>query len=42
MEELMLFNPEIVRKPVVQNPKSITWPLPKEGNTPKITEKQIN
>ena len=31
------FNPEIVKKPVDQNPKSTTSPLPKDGRIPKIT-----
>ena len=37
------FKPEIVRNPVVQKPKSVTSPLPKDGRIPKITEnKYIN
>ena len=34
---IIAFNPEIVKNPVVQNPKSTTSPLPKDGNIPKIT-----
>ena len=36
----MAFNPDAVKKPVDQNPRSITSPLPKDGNTPKITAKR--
>ena len=37
------FKPEVVRNPVVQKPKSVTSPLPKDGRIPKITEnKYIN
>ena len=39
----MAFNPDNVKKPVDQKPRSTTSPLPKEGNTPKITaNKYIN
>ena len=30
----------MVKKPVDQNPRSITSPLPKEGNIPRIREKR--
>jgi hypothetical protein len=40
---IIAFHPEIDRNPVVQNPRSTTSPLPKEGNIPKITaNKYIN
>ena len=39
----MAFNPDNVKKPVDQKPRSTTSPLPNEGNTPKITaNKYIN
>ena len=37
---MIAFNPDAVKKPVDQNPRSITSPLPKDGNTPKITAKR--
>ena len=36
----MAFIPDIVKKPVDQNPRSTTSPLPNEGNIPKITAKR--
>ena len=39
----MAYNPDNVKKPVDQKPKSTTSPLPNEGNIPKITaNKYIN
>ena len=35
---IIAFNPDIVKKPVDQYPKSTTSPLPNDGSTPKITE----
>ena len=35
--KIIALSPEIVKRPVVQKPMSITSPLPKEGSTPKIT-----
>ena len=32
------FKPDIVKKPVVQKPRSVTSPLPKDGRMPRITE----
>ena len=41
MVRIIALSPEIVKRPVVQKPIStITSPLPKEGNTPKITAKK--
>ena len=34
---IIAFNPEIVKKPVDQNPRSTTSPLPNDGRIPKIT-----
>ena len=34
---MIAFNPDIVRKPVVQKPRSTTSPRPNEGKIPKIT-----
>jgi len=39
--KIIALSPEIVKRPVVQKPISITSPLPKEGRIPKITEKDI-
>ena len=36
--KIIALSPEIVKRPVVQKPISITSPLPKEGRIPKITE----
>ena len=37
-ERIDAFKPEVVRKPVVQKPNSVTSPRPNEGKTPSITE----
>ena len=37
---MIAFNPDNVKKPVDQKPRSTTSPLPNEGNIPKITAKR--
>ena len=38
--KIIAFNPEVVKNPVDQKPKSTTSPLPKEGSIPNITAKR--